>query len=51
MSAPLKLPANTTAVANTPLPGGAQPAGYAAIIAAYDLRVPAPDEGTRQAGV
>lgn len=44
MSPPLILPAHTTAVANTPIPGGAQPAGYAAIIAAFDLRVPAPDE-------
>jgi hypothetical protein len=44
MSTRLNLPANTTAVANTPLPAATQPAGYAAIIAAYDLRVPPPDE-------
>lgn len=44
MSKCLNLPSNTISVANTPLPAGAQPAGYSAIIAAYDLHVPAPDE-------
>ena len=41
---PLTLPPRTTAVANVPLPQDTQPAGYAALIAAFDLQVPPPDE-------
>ncbi len=33
-----------TAIANVPVPADTQPAGYAALIAAFDLQVPAPDE-------
>jgi Fic family protein len=44
MPAPLTLPSGLPAVAGTPVPAGARPAGYAALIAAYDLRVPPPDE-------
>ena len=42
---PLPHPARQPlAVANVPTPVGTQPAGYAALIAAFDLQVPAPDE-------
>ena len=42
---PLPHPAQQPlAVANVPTPVGTQPAGYAALIAAFDLQVPAPDE-------
>lgn len=42
---PLPQPAlRASAVANVPVPGEAQPAGYAALIAAFDLQVPALDE-------
>lgn len=41
---PLHLPTHITAVAGVPMPSAAQPAGYAAIIAAFDLQVPAPEE-------
>ena len=44
MSAPLTLPAHIEAVAGIAVPPLAQPAGYAALIAAHDLRVPPPDE-------
>lgn len=43
MTAPLALPAHITAVAGIPLPPASRPAGYAALIAAYGLRVPPPD--------
>lgn len=33
-----------TAIADVPVPADTQPAGYAALIAAFDLKVPAPDE-------
>ena len=36
--------AQATAIANLCLPAETQPAGYAALIAAFDLGVPAPDE-------
>jgi Fic family protein len=44
VNAPLNLPAQIAAVAGVPLPAASQPAGYAALIAAHGLRVPAPDE-------
>ena len=44
MPSPLTLPPELAAVAGVPAPAAAHPAGYAAIIAAHDLRVPPPDE-------
>ena len=45
MPAPLNLPNYVTVVAGIPVPpAAAQVAGYAALIAAHDLRVPPPDE-------
>lgn len=41
---PLTIRANVADVANIPLPQKTRPAGYAALIAAFDLSVPAPDE-------
>ena len=41
---PLRLPDHISAVAGVPLPSAAQPAGYAALIAAFRLQVPPPDE-------
>lgn len=41
---PLYLPSNLAQVANVPLPAETRPAGYAAIIAAFGLHVPPPDE-------
>jgi hypothetical protein len=41
---PLELPANIPAVANISVPAAAHPVGYAAIMAAFDLNVPPPDE-------
>ena len=40
---PLPLPERVPAVADKPVPSAARPAGYAALIAAFDLRVPIPD--------
>src|SRR5271168_713471 len=40
----LSVPAHLTDIANVPLPSDTRPAGYAAIIAAFDLNVPRPDE-------
>lgn len=42
--APLRLPDHVSAVAEVPMPSAARPAGYAALIAAFDLQVPPPDE-------
>jgi hypothetical protein len=44
MSATLTLPREITAVSGVPTPSAARPVGYAALIAAHDLRVPPPDE-------
>jgi Fic family protein len=44
MTAQLTFPSQTSAVAGVPVPSAARPAGYAALIAAHDLRVPSPDE-------
>jgi Fic family protein len=44
MPAPLTLPAELHAVAGVPIAAGSRPAGYAALIAAHQLRVPPPDE-------
>ncbi len=44
MPAPLTLPAQIEAVAGIAVPPMSRPAGYAALIAAHDLRVPPPDE-------
>jgi len=44
MPAPMNLPGHVAAVAGVPVPPAAQVAGYAALIAAFDLRVPPPDE-------
>ena len=41
---PLPLPEHVRSVAGVPAPTAARPAGYAALIAAFDLQVPAPDE-------
>lgn len=41
---PLTLPPELAAVAGVAVPAAARPAGYAAVIAAHDLRVPPPDE-------
>lgn len=41
---PLRLPGHVSAVAGVPLASAAQPAGYAALIAAFDLQVPPSDE-------
>lgn len=41
---PLRLPDHVPVVAGIPTPSGSQPAGYAALIAAFGLQVPAPDE-------
>ena len=41
---PLPLPDHVPAVAGLPMPPAARPAGYAALIAAFDLQVPLPDE-------
>jgi len=41
---PLRFPDHISAVAGVPMPSAARPAGYAALIAAFDLQVPAPDE-------
>jgi Fic family protein len=41
---PLYLPSGLAQVANVPLPAETRPAGYAAIIAAFGLHVPPPDE-------
>jgi hypothetical protein len=41
---PLQLPIEIPAVSGISIPQRSRPAGYAALIAAYDLRVPAPDE-------
>lgn len=43
MHAPLSLPAQVTTVAGISVPAASRPAGYAAFIAALDLRVPLPD--------
>jgi hypothetical protein len=44
MTAPLTLPSRIAAVADVSLPAASRPAGYAALIAAHELRVPPPDE-------
>lgn len=44
MSAPLTLSRQIAAVAGVSIPSAVRPAGYAALIAAHDLRVPPPDE-------
>src|SRR5438445_5511019 len=44
MSRQLTLPGQLNDVAGIPAPPAARPAGYAALIAAHDLRVPPPDE-------
>lgn len=44
MSNPLPEPENGRTVCGEPLPERTRPAGYAALIAAYGLRVPPPDE-------
>ncbi|MDE2495635.1 MAG: Fic family protein [Alphaproteobacteria bacterium] len=41
---PLSLPAGVTTIAGTAVPSDARPAGYAAIIATFDLHVPPPDQ-------
>jgi Fic family protein len=41
---PLRLPTHSTTVADVLVPAGATPAGYAALIAAFRLQVPVPDE-------
>lgn len=41
---PLPLPDHVPAVAGMPVPSAARPAGYAALVAAFDLRAPLPDE-------
>lgn len=43
MPAPLTLTVQVAAVAGIPVPAASRPAGYAALIAAHDLRVPPPD--------
>ena len=44
MAAPLNIPANVPAIAGEVMPSAARPAGYAALIAAFGLQVPPPDE-------
>ena len=44
MAAPLRISPTVAAVAGVPIPSASRPAGYAALIAAHDLRVPPPDE-------
>ena len=41
---PLIVPTHLASIANIPLPATTRPAGYAALIAAFDLNVPPPDE-------
>lgn len=43
MSVPLEIPQNPE-IPGVPVPTAARPVGYAALIAAFDLQVPAPDE-------
>lgn len=43
---PLRLPDRVPTVAGVAVPAGARPAGYAALVAAFDLAVPLPDELT-----
>src|SRR3978361_738800 len=40
----LTIPVDLVAIGNLPIPAGVQPAGYAAILAAYHLNVPPPHQ-------
>ena len=44
MSLPLDIPGQVAEIAGEPIPAAARPAGYAALIAAFGLKVPPPDE-------
>ncbi len=44
MIAPMDMPAKVSVIAGEPMPAAARPAGYAALIAAFGLQVPPPDE-------
>lgn len=43
MSAPIRIPTNLSEIAGESIPAGTKPVGYAALVAAFDLQVPAPD--------